>query len=356
MSFAKALAERVLESAEKYSDAQRGESRKQLKGFWRASSMGLCARLQAYDFLGFHTEHQESNEKRLSLEDGHVHEADVIGRILSLKGVDEVSQNQNIRKAFKLKNGDVLKIAGTPDLEIVDNGKYIIVEVKALQDSTFQEVRRENVCPEKYAMQCKVYLVLRGKKHGIVYIKNRNNSNVIAFDITLTKEDRKAILKRQMWIQSFVRNKKLPPREYPVGSQECFYCNHNRRCRPANKFKGYIHKKTGAQKNVTVDLSDEDSKSRFIVAAKGFESAKRKIDALTTLMTEAKDRLERLLRKYKADGIEADGYSVKRISPEQKEIPDPEYVKKLLSKTNLPMVLRSSNPYIRVDLPKGSKR
>lgn len=346
------IAERVIEAAKDFSEAKRGDERQQLPGFWRASSMGMCARQQAYDFKGLRSEWERTGEKHMGLEDGHVHEADVIARILALPGVEEVAQNRRVRKMFKSAQGTVVKIAGTPDLEIKDNGEYVVVEVKALQDNTFQEVKRAGEPPEKYKAQLLTYLLLLKCQAGVLYIKNRNTSEVLDFEIFMTDERKRALLKRQLWIQKLVDEKKLPPREYQLGSPECFWCPHNKRCWPSNNFKGYIHKK-GAEKGIMVDLEDEKPKHKFLVAARTFEEAKRKIAVLESVQNEAKAQLEHIMKKYKADGISASGYSAKWIFSETSH-PDSKVIKNLIASGAIPVVQGSSS-YIRVDLPKGKK-
>lgn len=314
--------------------------------------MGLCARQQGYAFVKTPTEREETGSKSMSLEDGHVHEKEIIDRIRELPNVKVISENAPILAKYPTKTGKVLKVAGTPDLHITDAGEAIIIEIKALQDSAFTEVKTTQLPPEKYVLQLKTYLVLLKKKLGELYIKNRNNSEVVSFKVELTPEDRKRILKRQLWIQSFIEQKKLPPREYTLGSQECFYCPYSKRCWPNQKFKGFIHKR-GDEKGIQVDLSEEESKHKFINAVKTYENAKRRIEALEPILTETKEKLERLMKKYKADGIFAEGYTARMIFKENTR-PDPVILKKLIEKKKIPLVTSTSS-YPQVYLPKGTK-
>lgn len=347
------LAERVIAHAREFTLKKRGDSwRKQEKGYWRASMMGLCARQQGYSFVGVSDERKDMGTKSMSLEDGHVHEKEIIDRILGLPFVKLVAENQLVKSVFKTKKGKSLKIAGTPDLQITDAKEPVVIEIKALQDSTFDEVKSSNTPPEKYVTQLKVYLLLLKRKWGELYIKNRNNSDVVSFKVELSAEDKKRILKRQMWIQSFIDQKKYPPREYQLGSQECFYCPYSQRCWQGKKFHGYIHKK-GDEKGIQADLSDEESKHEFIKAVKTFEQAKRKIENLTPIQDEAKDKIETMMEKFKADGLFADGYSARMVFSESKR-PDPQVLKSLVESKKIPLITSSSS-YVRINLPKGQR-
>ncbi len=348
------LAERVKAHSREYQEAKRGkEFRKQLPGYWRASSMGKCARLQAYDFLGFEKKEIEPIHKAWSLEDGHLHEGDVIERICSLPQVKKIADNKVIKRTFKTASGKELKIAGTPDLLVSDGGMQELIEVKALQDAAFQEVVRKDEPPRPYVVQALVYCILLNMKKATLFFKSRNRSDPISFEVELTKDEKKSILKRQLWIQKYIDHKKLPPREFQLGSQECFYCPHSKRCHQGKQFKGYIHKKEG-QKNIDVDLSEEPkAQSVFMVAAKTYEKAKRQIEELSVVQDEAKEKLERLLKKYKADGLYAQGYSAKRVFSETSR-PDSTAIKALVKKGMIPMI-KGATDYIRVDLPRGKK-
>ena len=346
------LAERIIAHASEFTLKKRGENfRKQEKGYWRASTMGLCARQQGYAFVGSAEERRNIGTKSMSLEDGHVHEKEVIERILALPGVKLIADNRPVKVKYPTKNGTVLKIAGTPDLQVSDGGESTVIEVKALQDASFDEVKSTEIPPAKYVAQLKTYLILLKQKFGELYIKNRNNSEVLSFRIELTPEDRKRILKRQLWIQSFIDRKKFPPREYQLGSQECFYCPYSQRCWQGQKFHGYIHKR-GAQKGVQVDLSDEDAKHGFIKAVKTFEKTKRQIEGLEPVQSEAKEKIERMMKKFKADGVFADGYTARMIFSETPR-PDPTILKKLIESKKIPMIVGSSS-YVRINLPKAN--
>lgn len=345
------LAERVKAHASEFTLKKRGKDfRKQEKGYWRASTMGLCARQQGYAFVGGAEERRNIGTRAMSLEDGHVHEKEVIERIRELPGVKLLADNELVKASFPTKSGRSLKIAGTPDLRVSDSKEEIVIEIKALQDAAFDEVQNTGIPPEKYVTQLKVYLILLKKKFGELFIKNRNNSEVISFKVTLTPEDKKRILKRQLWIQSFIEQKKFPPREYQLGSQECFYCPFSQRCWQGQKFHGYVHKR-GAEKGIQVDLSEEQEKHEFIKAVKTFEQAKKKIEGLAPIQNEAKTKIERMMKKFKADGIFAEGYTARMIFSESKR-PDPEMLKKFIESKKIPLVTNSSS-YVRINLPKN---
>lgn len=351
------FAERIKSYANAATLRKRGTDwRKQLKGYWRASSMGMCGRQQAYDFLGFRImDERDGSDRAWSLEDGHLHEGDIIDRFKDMKDITLVSSNEVVKRTFKTKNGITVNIAGTPDAIIKDKGVLLVVEIKALQDYAFQEVKRKNEAPEKYVTQLKTYLLLHKIERGVLLIKNRNNSDVLSFEYTLSAEDKAKLLKRQVLLQRYVDSEKMPPRDYQLGSQECFYCPHNKRCHEGKTFKGYIHKKDDA-KEVQVDLSEEPKAQKtFMVAAKTYEQAKRKMDELSTVQSDAKETLEKLMKHYKADALSAQGYTARSVVSSGHDMPDPIVLKRMVEEGKIPTVKSRGSQYIRVDLPRGTK-
>lgn len=347
------LAERVIANAEEYErEIRPANYRERDKGSFRVSWLGLCAKQQGYAYLNTKEDRLPQVGTRLmSLGDGHVQEEEIANRILKTPGIELVRQNYPHRKKYRLKDGTELFLYGTPDLEIMDDGEPYIIEIKALQETAYSETERTGEPPSQYVTQLHGYLLLCEVKKGVLYIKNRNSSEVMSFEYELTPEKKIEILKRQFKIQKLVNQEKLPEREFQIGSRECFYCPYSKQCWPGEDFKGYIHGKTHG---VHVDLDDEPAaKNQFLTAVKMYDRANKEVKRAEDEIRIAKEQIELLLKEYKADGVEAGGYSAKTVTS-TRYIPDKVLVAALVKEGKITQKEVVSS-YIRVDLPKALK-
>lgn len=353
------LAERIAEHASEFTKKVRGRGagyRKHDEKSWRMSSLGRCARQQAYSYLGTAPDEEyRSDTKTMSLEDGHLHEGEIIARICALPNMKLVAENKPCKRKLKTKSGLEMIWAGTPDLELKDNGEPVIVEIKALQDYAFSELKKSGEPSAEYVTQLRGYMIIKKAKRGILVVKSRNTSEILSFDYEWDSAEMKALMRRQAKIQSLVNKGKLPNREYSLGDRACFYCAYSKQCWPGKEFKGYIHegdKKAG----VSIDLDDEpEHKSKFITAVKLFEKAKNAAEVAEAEKVLAKDRLEQLLTKFKAHKIAANGYSAFRVINKDSEEPDRQIIKELVASGKIPTKVKPGASYVRVSLPKKKK-
>jgi hypothetical protein len=177
-------------------------------------------------------------------DDGRLHESDIRRRLRTVLRSpekelfdDELSCRGKIDNKVYIKScGDQLG-EGMPDPEFMRDGKDPILELKSVNEYSYQEMAAKGVIPQSYYDQVQYYLYLEGLRWAIILIKNRNSNGhekgalpFLEF-VILADPERQALIRGGLrTTKDCVDNSIMPPRPFLRESTKCSYCRFKREC------------------------------------------------------------------------------------------------------------------------------
>lgn len=192
------------------------------KGIFRASNLGGCARAIQYGMLGYRAE-RITPELKLLLDDGKIHEENVISR---LSKIGTVTNSQMTLKKRFTRNGISFVITGAPDgiFEgwVFDSKSMSIFPFKKL-DKEYPEKY------EKYTTQLTIYMHIL-KLPGFFVFKCKNDAEWNIKEFKYSKKRMEDILQKAAAIAAALKTKILIDKPFERNSWECKTCPFRLHC------------------------------------------------------------------------------------------------------------------------------
>ena len=313
------IIEKIFEDARKVADPQNG------KRYWfRPSEAGDCRRSIAYARLGYEKEEKE-DERQLLLQDGHMHGNDLKDRLSrTLKGKNGFhSPEQEFERTIEHK-GVKVTVKGHVDGLLGTDG---IVEFKGISHFTFKDLVRTREVRKSYILQLTLYIWLSKRKWGIFLIKDKNNSHLFEQKLDFDPQLIKWCLDRFAEVEKALQKKKLPDRDFALGSKECYQCDFFKEC-----WKGSTKKITesfGKDSDKIIEITKKEDKG-FYEMVEQYEAIKDDIDQAETKKEKLRQSIISSLAEYKAKKARLEDFTISYTKVIRMEA-DKNKIKKLIS-------------------------
>jgi len=194
------------------------------------SAIGYCSRKITYSMLGYEEEPVDTITQRI-FENGHSMHAryEKWFEDMGIQIAPELVLSENSEDPEIARKARELNIDGRTDSLIEVNGERYIVELKSAGQAMFEY--HLNKGPKKHHLQqILMYMYLTGVKKGILLYENKNTQEIREFAIEYDEEIVEDLIKKASVINSYVLEKKLPPKEGTASSWQCKYCNYFNLC------------------------------------------------------------------------------------------------------------------------------
>jgi hypothetical protein len=303
---------------------------------FRASEAGDCRRQIAYARLGT-TQDPLPPQKLLLFQDGHTHQREVSELIRQLKGI----KLQGVEKEFKKKvtvGSVAFVVIGHADGIVVEEAEgEMILEVKGVNHFTFEDFKKTREVKQAYIDQALMYMWMSDIPKALILVKNKNTSELLEFPLEYDPERVKILLKRYADVESALQQKKLPARDFELGSKECYQCDYFSSCHGA-KVKRIIRARRGAKgdpKVVEVDATEPNGKT-FFKLTKAYYTLKNAVSEDSAKVEQLRELLLLELKQMKADGAQVERYSLLRKTSFRR-VPDKGVVSRMIKQGLIPV-------------------
>jgi len=190
-------------------------------GHFSASSLGSCQRQQQFTFLGW-KQLPESPQKLSVLMNG-----DFVHLRLQMAGI---SAGWLAQAEVKIPDNPY-GVKGTMD-GITDNGE--VVEIKSQNSYGFRTLRTAGSAKEEHVFQVGTYLTVTGREKGVIVYENKDNQEILEFQVSLTPELEAKVLSRLLDLQTTTEKRELFPMIEPCTREnkgwQFKYCSYRDRC------------------------------------------------------------------------------------------------------------------------------
>lgn len=269
-------------------------------GHLRASSLGRCARAVTYWALGYQPS-RTSGRSRMVMDDGKLHERDIIARI---HAAGHVVYSYDPQHEVTLSNPPVV---GHIDGVVEVHGERYLLEIKTMNHFVFQKLWSkgiEAVYPE-YHDQVTFYMARLNLTRTLLVVKNRNNAALYEELIPLDLNAYADVLTRAQKTWDCIESGTLANQEYPKDSSHCSWCSYNHHCWPIVDFD---HGEGGKE---ALLVEDGD----VIEAADVWRSGKEYEARAKEMISSARGTFETFMTAKGQTSIDADG--LKAVASQQ---------------------------------------
>ena len=228
-------------------------------GTIRMSMVEGCPRQQAYVIMNYDADYEESGRSQIAADDGNLHEADVVNRLLQ---AGYRCWNYGEDQAMVYLDKDGVRFRGHPDLFMeLQDGEVVGVELKGYRDEIFKAFCIGAHSPERglYIVtnydrltkrpfplmgQIQMYLhsdtaVEYGIERWVLLMKNKNTADLAEFIVEKDTEYLDKLIRKWKGFWGYTEAGRLPDRFFADDSNECRRCVFREKCwglpeRPTN--------------------------------------------------------------------------------------------------------------------------
>lgn len=213
--------------------------------------------------------------------------------VLKTGGLNIHGEEKMFKKTWLVK-GTSITIIGHVD-NLVNN--EFVLDLKKSERFSFENIQRYGL-PDTYHDQMLAYLMLTGKKYGVVFVIGTHGKK-LTFEVDYSKSKEKDILERLREVALLRKVNKIGEREYEYGLPPCSWCPHSEACWSV---KSVINSKKKEQYLERTD-PDYDKLKAIIMAKKELdEYSKRAEDAKSSLNTLSRKLIiDRKAKKLRCD-------------------------------------------------------
>lgn len=277
--------------------------RNQKRSWFRPSEGGKCRRQIAYNMLGYEKKDLPP-EKILLLEDGKLHHSAMRRQLATV--VKLTSVEKEYTRTFK-KGNTKITVIGHPD-GVVD--KKSIIEIKGISHFIYKEIQKTREAPDYYKIQANLYAWLAGLHKIIILLKNKNNSNFLELPYDRDNGLIKYALRRFIDVQKALKKKKIPPRDFALGSKECYYCDFFTECWKGSQKSILEAPGKNREKMVDLEKKDPEGKELYKLAVR-LETIRQERDDVEERYERNREAAIKVLKGMKATGAVVGKYTVK---------------------------------------------
>lgn len=166
-------------------------------------------------------------DKMYFLKDGHLHEQSMLSS-LEKAGYALDYKDVEIQKDY-IADGETIKMIGHPDARIKIDGKYYIVECKAVKPYAFGKFKK-GIIPLWYYGQCITYTQLLASEGAILLVKCRSSSEVLQFLIDRNTKFWDIQLEILATVQKAIKEHEEIAKPYQYEENECKFCPLQEEC------------------------------------------------------------------------------------------------------------------------------
>ena len=209
-----------------------------------------CPRQQAYVIMNYEADYEESGRSQIAADDGNLHEADVVNRLLQA-GYRCWNFGEDEAMVYLEKDG--VRFRGHPDLFMeLSDGEVVGVELKGYRDEIFKAFCVGAYSPERglYIVtnydrltkrpfplmgQIQMYLhsdtaVEYGIERWVLLMKNKNTADLAEFTVEKDTEYLDRLIRKWKGFWGYTEAGRLPDRFFGDDSSECRRCVFREKC------------------------------------------------------------------------------------------------------------------------------
>lgn len=193
---------------------------KKIGGF-HPSNTNDCARYLVYLFRGIFVPSDVTARLQRIFDNGHATHSRLYGYFenMGILIADEVP----INTVLHYEDYEI-PIEGTTDGLINWDGEKII-ELKSISDAGFAQRRLFKKPKSDHYKQIQIYMTATNIDSGFVIYENKNNQQILVFEVHKDEEFMNKLLKKYGKIYKAFKEGKLPKRYKSPSSEHCKYCN-----------------------------------------------------------------------------------------------------------------------------------